>query len=167
VGEVYAVLCGKTAHDGRENRSAGSIEHSGGRDRSSAGNGGRAGRRLIGGLLFSLGCHLDDDLGLWRRLFGGRFGGWWLLDRSRSSSGTAAYDDKRRADRDGRSFGNQNLLDHTGSRRRHLGINLVSRNLEQHLILSDRVPDGFRPRENRALGHRLPKLGHRDGHCHI
>jgi hypothetical protein len=47
-------------------------------------------------------------------------------------------------------------------RRRHLGIDLVGRDLDHRVALVDEVPLGHVPLEHDALGDRLPHLGHLD-----
>jgi hypothetical protein len=56
------------------------------------------------------------------------------------------------------------LRDHPVHRRRHLGVDLVSRHLDDGVALLDRVALGDVPLEDDALGHRLAHLGHRDLH---
>ena len=77
--------------------------------------------------------------------------------RSRSSGTSATNTSQNRADLDRLTLGHNDLGDHTRNRRRHLRIDLVSRNLKQRLILSNRVTDLLKPTGNRPLGNRLAK----------
>ena len=54
-----------------------------------------------------------------------------------------------------------------GDRRRNLGVDLVGRDLEERLVAIDVVADLLDPADDRALGDRLPHLGHHDIGGHL
>ena len=51
-------------------------------------------------------------------------------------------------------------MTYPADRRRHLGVDLVGRHLEQRLVLGDLVADLLEPLRDRALGDGLAELGH-------
>ncbi len=83
--------------------------------------------------------------------------------RGRSVGGRSARDHGQLgADVDGLALGYEDLGDVAGHRRRHLGVHLVGRDLEEHLVLGDLVADLLQPAGDRALGDGLAQLGHGD-----
>ena len=76
-----------------------------------------------------------------------------------------ADDREARTHLDGVALGHDDLGQHTGDRRRHLGVDLVGGHLEQRLVDRDLVADALQPLRDRALGDRLAQLGHR--HVHV
>jgi hypothetical protein len=58
------------------------------------------------------------------------------------------------------------LGEHAGHRRRHLGVDLVGRHLEQRLVGSDGVTDLLEPLRDGALGDGFAELRERDV-CHV
>ena len=83
-------------------------------------------------------------------LGGGRLGG---------GSRTVADHRDHGADRDRLALLGADLGDRAGDRRRHLGVDLVGRHLEQRLVLGDGVADLLEPLRDRALGDGLTELG--------
>ena len=83
---------------------------------------------------------------------------------SLGASGVTVLADHRQlgTDRDGFALRDQDLGDGPVDRGGHLGVDLVGRNLEQHLVLGDRVADLLVPLRDGALGDRFTELGHRD-----
>ena len=63
--------------------------------------------------------------------------------------------------RDGGAFLGEDLLEHARERRRHLGVDLVGDDLEERLVLRDRIARLLQPLADRPLGHALAELGHR------
>ena len=59
-------------------------------------------------------------------------------------------------------FGHEDLGEHAGCGRGHLGVDLVGRDLEERLVLGDSVADLLQPADDGALGDRLAELRHRD-----
>ncbi len=55
----------------------------------------------------------------------------------------------------------EDLLEHARERRRHLGVDLVGDDLDERLVLRDRVAGLLQPLADRPLGHALAELGHR------
>ena len=98
-----------------------------------------------------------------------RLGGLRLLrGRCRSGSGRA---DLRAGRRDERENGpdlhrltllHEDLCDDSLGGARHLGIDLVRRDLEQRLVPLDRLADLAEPLRDRSLGHGDAHLGHHD-----
>jgi hypothetical protein len=79
----------------------------------------------------------------------------------------AAFTCDQRVDRNRLPFLHQDLGDHATHRRRDFGVDLVRRDLEHRLVALDRVADLLEPLRQRALGDRLPHLGHHDVYaCH-
>src|SRR5690606_37011798 len=107
------------------------------------------GRRLRRGSSFS------------RGFFGGRRGG------SRSTAGAVADDGERAADLDGLVFLNENLLEHSGDRRRNLGVDLVGGYLDERLVNCDLVAHLLQPPGHRALGDTLSECREVDGFTHV
>ena len=79
--------------------------------------------------------------------------------------GGVAEHREARADLDRLALGHQDLRDHAGDRRGHLGVDLVGGDLEQGLVGVDVLADVLQPAGDRAFGDRLPELGHRHVHC--
>ena len=73
-----------------------------------------------------------------------------------------ADDGDDRADVDRLALLDPDLGERAGDRRRHLGVDLVRRHLEQRLVGGDRVADLLEPLRDRALGDGLTEL--RQGH---
>ena len=110
----------------------------------------------------------------WRR--GGAAGRrWWLVRAAAAGggrrlgcggrpdggrAGTVADHGQPHADLDGLALGDEDLGQDAGGRRRHLGVDLVRRHLEERLVALDRVADGLHPAGDRSLGHRLAELRH-------
>ena len=63
--------------------------------------------------------------------------------------------------RDRRPFLDEDLLEDAGERRRDLGVDLVGDDLEERLVLRDRVAGLLQPLADRPLGDALAELGHR------
>ena len=72
---------------------------------------------------------------------------------------------QHRSDVDGVTLLHQDLAQQPGRRRRHLGVDLVGRDLEEELVLGHLVAHVLEPAGDRALGDGLTELGHRDL-CH-
>ena len=69
---------------------------------------------------------------------------------------------------DDRAFLGEDLLEHAGERRWDLGVNLVGDDLEERLVLGDRVTGLLEPAPDRPLRDALAELGHRHlGHCDL
>ena len=63
------------------------------------------------------------------------------------------------------AVGHLDLGEGAAHRRRHLGVDLVRRHLEEHLVLRDRLADLLEPLRDRAFGDGLTELRHDDvGH---
>src|SRR5206468_2766877 len=76
-----------------------------------------------------------------------------------------ADDGELGADVDGVALLDEDLGEVAGLRRRHLGVDLVGRDLEERLVLADLVADRLEPLGDRPLGDGLTELGHGDvGH---
>ena len=69
---------------------------------------------------------------------------------------------QRLADLNGVVGGDEKLGDRARGRGRHLGVDLVGRDLDHRVALVDLVALGDVPLEHRALGHRLAHLRHRN-----
>ena len=79
--------------------------------------------------------------------------------------GLVGDDRQPRPDIDGLALRHQDLGEVTAGRRRHLGVDLVGRDLEQRLVSVDLVADLLEPLRDRALGDGLAELRHGDvGH---
>ena len=72
---------------------------------------------------------------------------------------------QHRADVDGVTLLHQDLAQQPGRRRRHLGVDLVGRDLEEELVLGDLVAHLLEPAGDGPVGDGLTELGHRDL-CH-
>ena len=95
-----------------------------------------------------------------------RRGGRPLPARARPAAGrraSALAGDPRQhgPDRDCLLDRHQDLGDDAGDRRRHLGVDLVGRDLADRLVGRDPVANLHPPRDHGALGDRHPHLGHR------
>ena len=95
---------------------------------------------------------------------GRRFGGG--CGRSRRCGAGLADDGDHGADVDRVAFLDADLGERSGHRRRHLGVDLVGRHLEERLVLGDRVTDRFEPLGDRSFGDRFAELRERDV-CHV
>ena len=96
-----------------------------------------------------------------------RFRGRGLARRGRSlfffDLRAFGRDDREpRADGDRLAFGDEDLLDDAGAGARHLGVDLVRRDLEQRLVGLDRLAFLLQPLEDRPLGDGDAHLGHDD-----
>ncbi len=85
--------------------------------------------------------------------------------RCRRSAVGVTDDGDHGADVDGVAFLHPDLGEHAGHRRRHLGVDLVGRHLEQRLVVGDGVTDVLEPLRDGALGDRFTELWERDV-CH-
>ena len=110
----------------------------------------------LGAALGSAGAASSAARVLGRRCLRGRRRGG-----SRCRAGVADDRDDR-ADIDRLALGHADLGQHARDRRRHLGVDLVRRHLEQRLVGGDRVADGLEPLRDGSLGHRFTELGKRD-----
>ena len=93
---------------------------------------------------------------------GRRFGRRHRLVRGRGRAGAGAVADHRQLhpDLDRLALGNEDLTEHARRRRRHLGVDLVRRDLEERLVPLDRIADRLHPAGDRPFGHRLAELRH-------
>jgi hypothetical protein len=102
------------------------------------------------------GGFLGDLLRLLRRGLGR------LLFRSAFARALAGlpHDGERSADVHGLAFGDEDLLDHSGCRRGHLGVDLVGRDLNEELVLCDRVAFLLEPFRDGSFDDGLAELRH-------
>jgi hypothetical protein len=132
--------------------------------------GGAAGRSCSGGAALGATSPTPSLARCGHRLVRGglrrRLGRRLLLLRARSRSlglGALGCDDgELRPDVDGLALGDDDLLEHARAWARHLGVDLVRRDLEQRLVGLDRLALLLEPLRDRALGDGDAHLRHHD-----
>ena len=117
------------------------------------GLGERAGRRLGGAR-----CGLGRRAGAARQDAAGASG----VPRWRDLGAGGSDGREHGADLDGLALLDEDLVDDALGRARHLGVDLVGRDLEQRLVAADRLADLAKPLRDRPLGDGDAHLGHHD-----
>jgi hypothetical protein len=75
-------------------------------------------------------------------------------------------DRNRRAGRNGLAFLDDQLANHARNRRRHFGVDLVGRNLDERFVLLNRIADLLEPLRDSPFSDRLAQLRHRNRRGH-
>ena len=79
-----------------------------------------------------------------------------------AAGAVGAHDGQHGADVDGLALLDADLGQRPRRGRRHFGVDLVGRDLEERLVARDGLAHRLQPLRDRALGDGLAELGHRD-----